>query len=59
MAFVGGTQADYAGWNPEEQECCLIHDAIGDMDTHLSTAAAPGNDEDESGEDEVNAPMWS
>ena len=29
------------------------------MDTHLSAAAAPGNDEDESGEDEVDALMWS
>jgi len=37
---------------------CLIHRAIGDMDTHLS-AAAPGHDDDESGEEEVDAPMWS
>jgi hypothetical protein len=56
MAYVGGSQADYAGWNLEAQECCVIHDAIGDMDAHLS-AAAPGLDDDESSEEEVDAPM--
>jgi hypothetical protein len=52
-----GTQADYAGWNLEADECCLIHDAIGDMDAHLS-AAATVPDNDGSDEDEVDAPMW-
>jgi len=56
MAYVGGSQADYARWNLEAQECCVIHDAIGDMDAHLS-AAAPGLDDDESSEEEVDAPM--
>ena len=32
MAFVG-TQADYAGWNLEVQEFCVIHDAISDMES--------------------------
>ena len=36
----------------------VIHGAISDMDAHLS-AAAPGLDDDESSEEEVDAPMWS
>jgi len=58
MAYVGASQADYAGWNLEAQECCVVHDAISDMDTHLS-AAAPSLDDDKSDEEEVDAPMWS
>ena len=46
-------------WRRRNAASFMTRSAIRDMDTHLSAAAAPGNDEDESGEDEVDALMWS